>query len=1845
MNTLKPVFLLSIFVLLFLSCSSKKDKKEISNEFKTYISGFTSGELSRKSEIRIEFTANLAPDLIGEPIVQKIFSFSPSVKGKTIWKNESTIIFKPDELLDPNTKYEVDFNLNKVMDVPSHLKEFSFSFKTIKPSLRYEFQKIESISTKDFRWQRMEGVVYTSDIVDQEKLEQTINVVQSGKVQKLKWRHLDESKTHFFVADSLERKNTPQEIKVTWKGAPIGADVNGEDQLTLPSLTDFKLINLQVTSGSSPFISLQFSDPIDERQDLTGLIRLKSGARLRYVVEKNEIKVYPKTKRKGIEVLSINAGVKNSLGYKLKEKITRNVEFIQYKPKLKSVGNGVILPNSNELYFPFQAVNLNAVDISIRKVYENNIKQFLQSNRLNGSSQLSKVSQIIYQGKVDLTAQKAIDYGDWNTFGIDLTSFIMPEPGALYRVRLSIVPSYSMYSCIDTAGLGAFKKPKLSGNEEWGYDDYYDYDYYDNYDWDQKDNPCKVSYYMRGNQDLVQNVFASSMGIIAKASDAKEYHVAVSNLLTTEAISGVSVSFYDYQQQIIQEATTDSEGMAVVKLSKKPYLLVATKGEEKGYLRIDDGSSLSLSMFDVSGLQVNKGIKGFIYGDRGVWRPGDSVFVSFMLHDELQQLPENHPVVFELTDPANQLVTKQVATKGVEGLYVFKTKTNAQAKTGHYLAKVKVGAQTFTKSLRIETIKPNRLKTKLDFPQELLTNTKSTQQAALQVNWLHGAKAKALGTEVDVKITDKTTSFKGFSNFHFSDQSKDATHIEKQVFSGKTNGDGQVSFNTNIRANKNDVSGLLNVWLKTTVTENGGNTSVFSQIKTYSPFQSYVGVSIPEGSGWGGALLTDKEYQFPIATVDQYGKPVARKNVSIQVLKIDRSWWMEASNSNYLSKYVSASYKYQVATTKATTATNGKGSFKLKIPNDKGYGRYLVMLTDPVSGHKSSKLIFFDWPDWYSSKKESRGDGATMLSFITDKDTYQKGELVNIEFPSVANSKALISIETGSQILETFWVNTTADKTSFSFLAEEKMTPGVYVSITYIQPHANTENDLPIRLYGIKKIEINDADKLLSPQLTLPNSLEPEKEFTVSVEEKDGKPMSYTLAVVDEGLLSLTNFNTPNPWKHFNAMEALGIKTWDLYDDVLGSFTGRLAGLMQVGGDGESQRVENGYKANRFKPVVKFLGPFSLKKGKTAKHDITLPNYIGAVRVMVVAGNQDGAYGSKGKEVPVKKPLMLLATMPRVIGPGEEVALPVTVFAMDPSINKVDINVKTNEYLQVQENASQQLVFTEEGEQMAYFTLKAPKKLGVAKLQVLASGAKFNATYEVELDVRNPNSYVYASKEQMIEAGQEWKTTLDAIGLPQTQKLSLEVSKLPSINLEKRLCYLIRYPHGCIEQTTSSVFPQLYLADLMEMKDAKKESIKTNITDAIDRIKLFQTPSGGFSYWPGQSSPSEWGTNYALHFLLEAKEKGHYVSEYMIEQAVDFQKKKANNWTLAKTYYRNGSLLEQSYRLYTLAKAGKVEIGTMNRLKALSLPTVVKARLAAAYFLAGRTSNAQSMLAAIDPNSALSEDTWRYTYGSNTRDKAMVLEAFASANKRGQVADLVQSLSADLREDKWMSTQTTAYSLLALSKFVGGEEASSYKWAYQLNGAKKQQRATEKVLNVEPLTVGDNQQYEIDVTNSNNHSLFVTVSHSGRPVEQAIQPASSNLDMTVRYYGKNRSSIDVSQLTQGTEFTCEIKVTNPGTKGNIRDMALTQVFPSGWEITNDRLYGQDSYASPIDYQDIKDDRVYTYFSLGRNKSKTIRIKLMAAYEGKYYLAPVSCEAMYDHSVSANTSGKWVEVVK
>lgn len=1830
-------FLILFLVFFTIQSCIKKTAAEFNSDpsiFKEYISGFTSGIIPSKSDIRVVFAFNKGDWKPNQVLDNDLFDISPSIDGKVVALSANTIAFIPEKRLKNNTEYQITLKLSKVLKVPEKLAEFHFTARTIKQDFVVTTEAIQSYN-KEFQY--LNVMLKSADELTSAQAAKLISASQKGKKLKIKIDKDRSTPTDFkFIIDSIARFPEDSKIEISYNGTKSGIDQKGGLQYDIAGRDHFKVANIRVADGDNQTLLINFSDPVDKLQNFSGLVSVESAGNITYSTEGNVLKAFFDQPLNGSLLVEVFQGILNDEGRKLKETYSEKVAFAQMPPAVRFIKSGTILPGSANLKINFEAVNLKAVDVKIYKIYKNNILQFLQDNELNGSRNLRRVAQPIAKQKLILKNGNLLNYGKWNSFALDLSKVITPEPGAVYRVEIAFKKEYSLFECDASITDQTASDEEETDEDDVNYsggNDYDDYYYEDNYDWRERENPCSSSYYY--DVKVGTNVLATDLGVIAKRGENKSYFIAVNNILTTDPVEGATVALYSYQQQKIAEAKTCSDGTITFNLKKFAYFAIVAKGKNSTYVKLDDGLALSVSNFDVAGETLQKGLKGYIYGERGVWRPGDDLHLGFMLNDAANKLPPAHPIKITLTDPNGKQRYQSVIKSAEINHYAFTIPTSQDDPTGSWEAMVTVGGARFYKNIKIETIKPNRLKIRNSFTKPLLSAV-TPNVANLSVTWLHGAVAKNLKVDMQAKFSQQPTTFRNYDKYVFDDAVRKFGTEELPIFSGKLDANGNASLTISPKLNVQS-PGMLKAAFITKVYEEGGDFSTDVMTATYSPYQTYIGLKTPDPNKYG-MLETRKVNRFDFVSVNENGGPVGGKTIDVKVYKVSWRWWWDASNDNlsdFNSSNVTTAFKnYQVK-----TDASGRANVQFSVTDDE-WGRYLIRASDPDGGHAVSQTVLIDWPSWSGKTRNTDASQANMLVFSTDKKEYATGEKALVSFPSSDGGRALISVENGSRVVQTFWAETKAGETTVSIPITPAMAPNVYFNITLLQPHANTINDSPIRMYGVVPISVVDKNTILKPKITMPETLRPEKEFTVKVSEASGREMTYTIAVVDDGLLDLTRFKTPNAWDSFYTREALGVRTWDVYDDIIGAYGGQVNQIFSIGGD-QDLGGGNAKKANRFKPVVIYLGPFKLEKGQTKSHILKLPKYVGSVRTMIVAGNANSsAYGCAEKTTPVKSPLMVLASLPRKISPAEKVTVPVTIFAMEKHVKNVNVQIKTSNGLKVVGASSQNLTFTQPDEKMAYFNLEVGSITGIGKIQIIATSGNERASYDVEIDMTNPNPVTTNFKDIVLKPNSSATISWDSFGVAGTNKATLEVSSMPAIDLNGRLQYLISYPHGCVEQTTSAVFPQLFLTDVADIDAARQKSVQKNITAGINALAGFQLANGGFAYWPGNKISDDWGTSYAGHFLVEAEKKGYVLPPGFKSKWLTFQKNEARQWRFLPQYSND---LAQAYRLYTLALAGSSDLASMNRLRETTgISNETKLRLAAAYAVAGQKSAALALYSKSTIDGSYEDNYSDYYYGSPERNLAMALETMLLLMQQQKAFTLANRLAKQLASPEWMSTQTTAYSLYAMALFATNNGPKGIDLQFSKDG-KSEMIKTDKAIANRNLTV-KNGSNGISIRNNRNNTLYVRVLSSGiLPVgdEQVLQ---NNLLASIVYKDRKGAMINVSTIKQATEFVAEITIRN---KQNelVRNVALTQLLPSGFEIVNTRFtdYG-DATANVADYIDIRDDRTNFYFSLKPNESKTFRVLLNASYLGTYYLPGLQCEAMYDHSFLARTKGQWIRVL-
>jgi uncharacterized protein YfaS (alpha-2-macroglobulin family) len=1827
---------LLVLALHVVACISPPAPNLPPPSFSTYVEAFTAGNISARAPILIRLAEGVRWNDTSALELQRILTLEPAVPGTVRWRDRRTLAFEPTDRLAPDKDHTVRLDLDALVDVPADHRELRYTVHTIRQGVRYAASDLIGGANGA---QQLVVSVRTLDDATASDLPACFKATQDGRQLVGQWVHAEDGRTHTLTIPDVNRRSIRSELMLSFNGAAIGVDDRSERRISIPAMGELGIIGCAARDDGEQYAEVVFSDPLDAAQDLDGLMTLGNEP-VRIHVDGNRVLLMPPQRLDGEHLVSVGRSIRSQRGSQMAIDTAFALTFAPRGPAVRLVGDGTILPSSNAMVLPFEAVGLHHVEVRILRITSSNVPQFLQVNTLSGQQQLARVGSLVARHLVPLSTADAPDPDTWNRFHLDLSRYFEAEPGALYRVELSFRRKHSVLPCTGAN----IELPDLSWEEEFKAEqerhdamgqEWYGHGYYPYWGWEELD-PCSEEYYLARSSEG-RNIIASDLGLMAKEAGQGAWTFTVADIVSTRPVAGVELIVLGPQLQQLALLRTDADGMASLTASAaRPAVITAQKGRQYGYLRLDPGNALSVSEFDVSGRRSQHGMKGFLYGERGVWRPGDTLHLAFMLEDA--SAAKDHPVVLQLFDPQGRPAQRMVAQKGVQGLFRFSVATDASAPTGLWNAQVLVGSARFDRSLRIETVRPNRLRVQLEAGAGRLNGT-GPHPLKVRAEWLHGAIARDMRATMTMTRSADKLVFKGYEDWNLNDLASRIGDEEVLVHDGRTGADGSLSFPLPVPAGEG-VPALVKVNLITRVFEPGGDASMDRTVLSMAPYDHYAAVRVPPATGAWGSYFTDTTYVVDIASLDAEGSPVGGRRLDVQVLKLDHSWWWDGAVGGS-ANYMSSEHHSVRQALSVTSDTKGRARFNLRVGRA-DWGRTVLRVTDPSSGHVSALLLHFDWPGWEGRARREDPKASSMLTFSTDKDRYAPGEEAILSIPSSGAGRALVTIASSDRLLSTRWVELSERETHVAIPITADMAPNAYADVCLLQPHGSVANDLPIRLHGVIPLFVEDPSSHLSPTLELPGSIRTGAAFNVKVRERAGLPMTYTLAIVDEGLLDLTRFQTPDPWSHFHAREALGIRSWDVYDDVIGAYGQQVQRILALGGSDDGGPVQ-GARAQRFVPVVRYLGPFSIGARGHGAHSVVIDNYVGSVRVMVVATNGEGAQGHAEQRVPVTKPLMVLASLPRQLAPGEAVDLPVTLFAMERPPGSVQVSVQATGPLQLSGQASQQLTMSSTGERLLRFSLRCGERSGKGRIVVTAESGSERAKTEVEIDVRDASPMASEVTRSLLQPGAVVSLDVTPTGIAGSNSAELELSSMPPINLGHHLKYLLEYPHGCLEQTVSRAFAQVYLDRIVDLPATNRELLRQQVADAARRVGRLQRSDGSFNMWPAGDSYDGWSSAYAGHFLVEARRAGHPVEQRVLDRWVEHTRRSLRDDASAQPNSMERTFRNEldAYRLFVLCLAQRPETAAMNRLRERKdLSDQSRHLLAGAYALNGRKDVAGILMGGVTGRAVPSEAA-SLTYGSALRDDAIIAHVLRLIGRSTEAYNVLQRIALTLSSNEWQSTQGTAFALWSIAQ----DASASGKGLHYTITRKGRNVEERSPSSLRTMDLGNSDDAErITVRNNSDAPLHVQLLRRGRLRAGEEQEYFRGVVARVRFEDRDGRALDPGRLEQGTDVFAVVDVQHDGQGPDLRNLALTQIFPNGWEIRPTRLEEGPGAAGTIDHQDIRDDRVLSYFDLPRSASRRVRVALNATFTGRFRLPGVQVDAMYDGRIQARTKGTWVEVV-
>lgn len=1816
--------ILALLVLFMVSsCSDNRDEQKdstmnYSEKIAKLVSKVTSGPIRSTDKIMVWFNQDLGNvDKVGNELKGNIFTFEPSIEGKTYWLDSKILVFEPNEPLEYRENFNAKLDIKKVTDKLKGVEneKLVFQFRILGRELLIYKGNLTLKEKNNPNLVNYRGKIVFTEDTKIENLQEAISLNYNNKEYPLNIFAEPDNKSFTFISGDIIRDKITKDFKLTIKKEPLDLTDDFSEEFQVTTLSELKIVDVKkLEDDIKPKIRIEFSDEIDFDQKLKGLVVVENQPDVKIQKNGSSLLLDGNFKYGEEYSISIEQGLRSIWGTRLKNKFSTQIKFKDLKPQISFASDGVFLPETNQYKLQFYTSNLKRVHIEVKKVFENSLADFLSSEKINSSSErkeafrntyINRVGVIIHNETIEISSEK----NKTLLSEIDLSDLVKSNENGLYLVRLNFNPRDMLVN---------------EGNNKYRY--------------------------IEEEGQIYKPLFFSNIGLTCKLAGNK-YYVYATDIITAKPLEGVKLSLSRlYGNKDFENAKTNNEGMATFVKNHRYYYgdsyIKAEKNGQRSVIKFNE-MEWNISGFDVGGVDQRKsGIKTFIYSERGVYRPGDEINLSFIARHIDKDFPDNHPVTLSLFNPQRKKVYELTNKVNKDGFFNFTIQTNENDQTGNWRAQFNIGNESFSHTLKIETIVPYRLKVKITPEHKKLLWNHKALKFNIQCNYLFGIPGAELPLNVEIDISRINKNFAEYKNFIFSNPTFDFKRIKKNIFKGKLDQKGSKDIVWDLPS-FNNLPSALNIKTIATVNEKGGRPNKNWINIPVEPYSHYVGLQSPKRS----YLATGSDVDIPVILVNTNGKAVAGKTIKYRIYRNSKYWWWHYGREKKL-KYKS---DYSTVLVKEGELTSKKTHTNINfVPIDKG-SYFVEVIDESGTGHSSGIFIVA-----YPYGGSPRGDkNAGTLTLTSDKEKYFIGEEAVISFPVPKEGSILFTVEKFNSILSEKWYYPNGkDVMEIKVPITKKMFPNSYVTVSIIQPHSQTINDRPIRTFGILPITVEDKETKHFIDIKTTSQFRPKEDFVINLQTNDHKQTQFTIAVVDEGLLDITQYKTPNPWSYFFKKIRLAVKTYDIFSHIISANAGDIFKTFSIGGDMDyrESQLQPEKSKKRFKPVSLFKGPIMTDENGRAKVKFKMPNYVGSVRIVVI-GARKNSYARAEKTVPVKTELMILPTLPRVIGPGEKFTIPVSVFAMKDNLGEVNIKVSTKGPLSVNGSNIKTLNFETTEDKDCFFNITTKPEVGQAKIVVLAKSGNYSASYNVDLMVRPSSARIYKSEDYKIGKGDNLQINIPGDGIKGTNRATLTLSNFPNINFGHRLKWLMHYPYGCIEQTTSSVFPQLFLKSFIKYPEAYSERIDKNISAGLERLRRFQILSGAFSYWPYGTKGSGWGTLYAGHFMIEAKKLGYHTSEDLYLNWLNFSKRAAKN--------HSGSLMTRVYRSYILAIDGNAELSEMNALKESQLDSMnnpQKWLLAATYKLAGLPIDAEMIVSNLG-TTVKDYNEFAGTYGSAIRDKAMMLEAMVILEKFDIADEITKEISSVIASNTWYSTQTIGYSLLAIGKYMNSvldkNKKLIIKGYIEDNRGNKIPFNNEKTFDIN-ITDGFGQPLNIFIdSETTTEKIYATLAWNGVPLKSNVKDENKNLKLSVDWFDEDGEKFDPSEIKQGTTFYGKFTVENISKLNHIDEVALVQILPSGWEIVNTRLLNEslptwtnNFQLNRQEYLDIRDDRIMWFFDLYKYwlKKKLYRkqdfiVKISAVTIGEFDLPGTITEAMYNNHFKASKAGNRVKVTK
>jgi len=1795
-----PALWLSIIILGLYSCNSDQNLIAIdTTNFNKEVNVTQNLEFTLNQHL---FNDSLFDKWIDEPLMK----IEPAVAGKFKIISSDKVLFSPSAGFAESEEYTVTptEKLYNYTDIRLNLKKEPTYFHT----------PLAALKTANVYWIKEEStgeIMLYADlifnaIIDAQQLSKLLTVEHENTKKPNRITTAQSAKTLTVAVQNMDPKNDKRKLTfIIDKGisSPGSKYISKKEQR----------LEIEI-----PFIEqLEIRDIIAEHNGITGTVRVITNQQIANSNINNYISTEPPvalTIQKTMNGLVISSDEFNAdqtytitlseqlygvAGGKMIDKYTQSISFGELEPMIEFANSkGKYLSSKGNRNIAVRIVNIPKVKVQVIKIYENNILAFMRDG-------FSYRWREVYNE--DEEYWDYFDYQDVNTeaFG-----------NVIYEKEY------------ETAKLEKFNSARVLNidfaNKLERFDGIY---------------VIKVDAVDRQWLTDAQIVSLSDIGLITKAT-TDELYVFANSIQTAEPLSGVKVSFISSNNQKLYTTTTDKNGVAKFTGLKKNVpdfdvnLITAEQGSDYNFLPFNQ-TIVATSRFDVGGKRINESdMDGFVYPERDLYRPGETMHIAGIIRTYNWEVLQRIPIKLKVLSPSGKEFKTIKKTLDDQGGFETAIALPRAAVTGTYTVELYTSNDVLLTSeyISVEEFMPDRIKVKSNLSKK---EYYPGENVPLKINAdnLYGTPASNRNWEAELNLNRFYFSSKKYPEYSFNIQGGES-YLSTKTTEGQTDEQGKASADFEIPKEYVNI-GILTGRVMTTVFDESGRPVYDVQDFKVITQNTMLGIG-----NFDYYVKTKQSIKIPLIAVDKDDKLENNIPVKVEIIKHEYETVIEKRGAYYTYR----SNKVEKLQSTQQISVTGEASAVRFIPEISG--EYEVRLRFPNATTYVSRYFYaYGWGNTQSNSFEVDNEGN--INIVADKENYTIGEEANLLFTAPFNGKLLVTIER-NKVFEYHYLTTEKKSASLKIKMDDSFVPNIYVTATLFR--ANDDSQLPLTVaHGITNLKVDNPTKKMNITVTHEKNSRSNKKQTIQI--KTVPNAQVTVSVVDEGILQIKNFKTPDPYTYFYMGHALGVLSYDLYAYLYPEIY--LKKLLS-GGDGfDTQGRLNPMTANRVKLVSYWSGILKTDANGKVKFDIDIPQFSGDLRVMVV-GYKNDMFGSSETHMKVADPIVVTTSLPRFLSPGDTITVPVTLANTTTKNASGKVNISTEGPLKIVGNASQNFSADANKETRSEFKLVATNQPGNAKVKVQVNALNEQFADIIEIPVRPPASLQKYNGSGYIDGGQNGTVSITNNFVLDGASAKLVVSRSPIIQFADDLEYLINYPHGCVEQITSSVFPQIYYADLVKDiygKDNKDMNPSFNVQDGIRILESMQMYNGALMYWPGGGNESWWGTIYATHFMLEAKKAGFDVDDKVLSRSYGYMK---NMLKQKKTfvYYYNSNLKKEMaskevfYSMYVLALAGKPEISTMNYYKAnLSVvPLDGKYLLAMTYLAAGDRKSFEKLL----PTEFAGEESTQVFGGSfysPIRDRAIALNCLLETDPDNkQIGQLAQQLSEMMKNKQYLNTQERSFAFLAFGKLARQTKSSTVMATIKSGSTEIGKYAGKDLVITDKLLINN----PVSITTTGSGKLYYFWVTKGVTADGSFKQEDSYLQARKSFYDRWGREINLKNVKQNDLVVVKISLQS-ATGTFVENVVITDILPAGFEIENDRIRATSSLSwitnqTTPQHEDIRDDRINIY----TGASATIKYyyyTVRAVSPGVYRMGPVMADAMYNEAYHSYNGAGIVRISK